>query len=221
MKSVADAVHRVESARQETTAAVVRRGVGVNYSEVKKAGECVVKIFPGGYFVSHGCRRIETTLGSCVAACIRDPAAAVGGVNHFMLPQHNAADDAWLGNDRSRYGVHAMEMLINEILKRGGQRQRLEVKLFGGGHVISQMSSAVGRKNIEFARHYLATEGFSVAAENLGGGCSRRLIYNVITGEVLLKRSARADDPLLLQRDQAYMARISQAPIAGEIELFE
>lgn len=199
----------------------VRRGYGVNYSEVKKQHESVVKIMPGGYFVGHGCRRIETSLGSCVAACIRDPHAGVGGVNHFMLPQNTGVHDSWLSNERTRYGVHAMETLINTIIKRGGERRRFEVKLFGGGHVVNQMNTDIGRMNIEFVRHFLEAEGLAILAEDLGGLCSRRLIYDVNTGEVLLKRSVINAKELVQQRDLAYLERISQTPTCGEIELFE
>tara|TARA_R110002167_G_scaffold57140_5_gene161981 strand:+ start:1150 stop:1815 length:666 start_codon:yes stop_codon:yes gene_type:complete len=199
----------------------VHSGYGVNYSEVNKQHENVVKIMPGGYFVSHGCRRIETSLGSCVAACIRDPYARVGGVNHFMLPQNSGVHDNWLSSERTRYGVHAMETLINAIIKRGGERRHFEVKVFGGGHVVNQMKTDIGQLNIAFVRQFLKTEGLAILAEDLGGLCSRRLIYDVNTGEVLLKRSVNSDRELLQQRDQAYQEQISQTPSWGEIELFE
>ncbi|MEH6823921.1 MAG: chemoreceptor glutamine deamidase CheD [Motiliproteus sp.] len=205
----------------QTATPGVRRGYGVNYSEVNKQHENVVKIMPGGYFVGHGCRRIETSLGSCVAACIRDPYAGVGGMNHFMLPQNSGAHDNWLSCERTRYGVHAMETLINAIIKRGGERQHFEVKLFGGGHVVNQMKTDIGQLNIAFVRLFLKTEGLAISAEDLGGLCSRRLIYDINTGEVLLKHSVNSPRELVQQRDQAHLKRISQTPAWGEIELFE
>ncbi len=220
------ALNRQEAPQNMTPAAQpatpgVHRGYGVNYCEVNKQHENVVKIMPGGYFVGHGCRRIETSLGSCVAACIRDPYAGVGGMNHFMLPQNTNAHDDWLSCERTRYGVHAMETLINSIIKHGGERQHFEVKLFGGGHVVNQMKTDIGQLNIAFVRLFLKTEGLVIRAEDLGGLCSRRLIYDVNNGEVLLKRSVNSAIELVQQRDQAYLERINQPPTWGEIELFE
>ncbi|OGT00565.1 MAG: hypothetical protein A3K04_04015, partial [Gallionellales bacterium RBG_16_56_9] len=127
------------------------------------------RLLPGEYYVTVGDEGIYTTLGSCISACIRDRVSGVGGMNHFMLPV--AADEhTWKTTSVSaatRYGNFAMEKLINIILKNGGQRQNLEVKLFGGGRIMQNMSD-VGMLNIAFARDYLQTEGLKVVAEDVG-----------------------------------------------------
>ena len=107
-------------------------------------GVFAARVLPGQYYVTdRPDEMISTLLGSCIAACIRDPAVRVGGLNHFMLPDGEGDLDGLA----SRYGVHAMEHLINDILKRGGRRDRLEIKLFGGGRILSGLSD-VGEKNI-------------------------------------------------------------------------
>lgn len=121
---------------------------------------------------------LGTILGSCVAACLRDPEAGVGGMNHFLLPgdiSKAASDDA------ERYGVHLMELLINGLLKRGAQRPRLEGKLFGGARMLDGLSD-IGAKNAVFARSYLKNEGIKLVAEDLGGRQGRRLEYYPVSG---------------------------------------
>src|ERR1044071_2921722 len=99
---------------------------------------------------------LTTILGSCVAACLRDPVAGVGGMNHFLLP--GSVDAMAQGGDMSRYGVHLMELLINGLLKQGARRDRLEAKIFGGAKTIASFSN-VGQQNAEFATRFLRDEG--------------------------------------------------------------
>ncbi|HET6786331.1 MAG TPA: chemoreceptor glutamine deamidase CheD, partial [Aquabacterium sp.] len=113
-----------------------------------------VKILPGEYFVFDEDLLIMTTLGSCIATCLWDRQAKIGGMNHFMLPDNGGG-----GNDSGRYGSYAMELLINELLKMGATRATLEAKVFGGGAVLSGMTSLnVGERNTDFVLDYLKTE---------------------------------------------------------------
>ena len=114
---------------------------------------------------------ITTVLGSCVAACLWDPVAGVGGMNHILLP--NSPDDI---NSISGVGVNAMELLINAIIKQGGQKRRLQAKVFGGGKMISNFSE-VGKKNIEFVLGFLEVEGIECYANSLGGQQARRVQF--------------------------------------------
>ena len=120
------------------------------------AARWAAKILPGEFFVTAHDEVITTILGSCISACIRDPARGIGGMNHFMLPEDQTVGrNAWLegaGSLATRYGSFAMESLVNELMKLGAERSRLEVKLFGGGRILATMSD-VGAKNIEFVRH--------------------------------------------------------------------
>ena len=133
----------------------------------------IARILPGQVYVSLHGEMISTTLGSCVSACIYERELGIGGMNHFMLPidrrilpRKSARIDL---SEASRYGDFAMEELVNAILKHGGKRTNLEVKIFGGGNVVSQLQSTdIGRMNIEFVKDYLKFEDLSLLAEDTG-----------------------------------------------------
>ena len=122
---------------------------------------------------------LSTILGSCVAACIRDPLARVGGMNHFLLP--GSATPGSGGGDATRYGVHLMELLINGLLKNGARRDRLEAKVFGGAKTIATFSN-VGEQNAAFAMQFLRDEGIKVVGGSTGGDHGRKLEYWPIDG---------------------------------------
>lgn len=176
------------------------------------------KILPGEYFVSTRDLVLVTVLGSCVAACIRDPRTRVGGMNHFMLPDGDGHD---ITGAPARYGIHAMELLLNELMKRGAKRERLEAKVFGGGNVMAQLASSnVGERNAEFVLHYLHEERIPVAAQDLGDVCPRKVYYFPDNGVVRVKRLRSLHNDTLLKRESDYRDRLSHTPIAGDVELF-
>jgi chemotaxis protein CheD len=182
------------------------------------------KILPGEFFVTRSDEAITTVLGSCIAACIRDPAVRIGGMNHFMLPEDNSVGrSSWLdgpGALSTRYGSYAMESLINELMKLGARRERLEVKLFGGGRILSSMTD-VGQKNITFARHFLKLEGFKIAAEDVGDVYPRRVVYFPTTGVVMLKRLRALDVVEIAQRETNYLTTLANKPADNDVELFD
>jgi chemotaxis protein CheD len=169
-------------------------------------------IVQGEYKVS-GDRNVvvSTLLGSCVAACIRDPIAGVGGMNHFLLPGE-AARSAH-AHDAERYGDHLMELLVNGLMKQGAQRDRLEAKLFGGACMMPGLSD-IGRKNAEFAERYLRHEGISVVGKDLGGKRGRRLQYWPVSGRA--RQSYVAADAGL-EEIEVFKA---PPPRGGDVELF-
>ena len=134
-------------------------------------GLWVAQVLPGDYFVTRHDEVIATTLGSCVATCIRDPEAGVGGLNHFMLPDTPGGSET---GQAMRYGCYAVERLINELVKYGARRERLEIKVFGGGKVIAGMGD-IGGRNIAFVHDYFSTEMLDIVAEDVGGISARRV----------------------------------------------
>ena len=150
----------------------------------------LVKVYPGEFHVtSKPDETLVTVLGSCVSACIRDPKTGFGGMNHFMLAEDQ--DGKWGAETMSaRYGNYAMEKLINELIKAGCPRERMEIKVFGGGNVIDSRQ-AVGTKNSEFVLRYLADEGLKCTAQDLGGDFPRRIQYSPVTGKVVRKLLGR------------------------------
>ncbi|SIO03095.1 chemotaxis protein CheD [Rhodovulum sp. ES.010] len=132
---------------------------------------------------------LSTVLGSCVSACLFDPVAGVGGMNHFLLPGDTSARSSEL-----KYGAMAMELLINELLKAGALRSRMQAKLFGGARVSAAFGD-IGEKNVIFARSYMAREGFDVVSESLGGLQARRLHFRPATGAARLVMLPPAEAP--------------------------
>jgi chemotaxis protein CheD len=182
------------------------------------------KILPGEYFVTRSDEAITTVLGSCIAACIRDPGTRIGGMNHFMLPEDGSpGKSSWIegpGGLATRYGSYAMESLINELMKLGARRDRLEVKLFGGGRILSSMTD-VGQKNITFAKDFLKMEGFKIVAEDVGDVCPRRVLYFPSTGVVMLKRLRALDVSAIAQRESIYLTNLATKPAGDDVELFD
>jgi len=186
-------------------------------------GLFAAKILPGEFYVTVEEEVITTVLGSCISACIRDRVFGVGGMNHFMLPLDMEGKGSWAGragiSDATRFGNHAMERLINEILKHGGSRENLEVKLFGGARVLQNMSD-VGMRNIEFIRDYVETEGLQVVAEDLGGAYPRKVLYYPLSGRARMKKLRSLHNQTIVQRENAYLREIKAEPVGGEVELF-
>jgi chemotaxis protein CheD len=157
-------------------------------------------------------------LGSCVAACIRDPLAGIGGMNHFMLPSHKSGD--WGGDLKStRFGNFAMEKLINELIKAGCTRDRMEIKVFGGANV-TESTNAVGSDNSAFVIRYLEAEGLRCAAQDLGGTLPRRINYYPATGRVVRRLLGMNERGVVDREEHDYGKRLLKQQPAGEIELF-
>jgi chemotaxis protein CheD len=181
--------------------------------------ETRVRINPGGHYVtSRGREMLVTVLGSCVAACIRDPFAKIGGMNHFMLPQSD--NGAWgIASASLRFGNFAMERLINDILSNGGSRQNLEIKVFGGASIIGN-GAQVGLRNADFVETYLREEGLPIAAANLRGAHARCIHYFPRNGLVRMLEMPLVE-PDVARIETNYVARLGMEPVAGSIELFE
>ncbi|MBW8828746.1 MAG: chemoreceptor glutamine deamidase CheD [Burkholderiales bacterium] len=173
-----------------------------------------VKILPGEYFVHTEDLLIMTTLGSCIAACLWDRSARVGGMNHFMLP-----DGA---GDSGRYGSYAMELLINEMMKRGASRVNMEAKVFGGGQVIAGMNSLnVGQRNTNFVIDYLKTERIPIMSKDVLDIYPRKVCFLPASGKAMVKRLASANAEALVAQDRAAAQRAVPANTGGgSVDLF-
>jgi chemotaxis protein CheD len=175
-----------------------------------------VKVLPGEFFVHDEDLLIMTTLGSCIAACLWDRERKVGGMNHFMLP------DAGGASDNGRYGSYAMELLINELIKRGANRSTMEAKVFGGGAVIGGMTSLnVGERNTEFVLDYLKTERIAVVSKDVLDVYPRKVCFLPASGKAMVKRLAPTNPEAIVAQERA--AAQKAQPVAtggGSIDLF-
>ena len=149
---------------------------------------------------------MTTVLGSCIAACIRDPQAGVGGMNHFLLP--DAGDGR--GGDAVRYGAYAMELLIHDLLKRGARRERLEAKIFGGAKLFDGLSD-VGASNSAFAERFL------IVSSSTGGVSARRVEFWPTSGRVRQRLVAVDNAPQDVRRP---VPPPMPAASSGDVDLF-
>jgi len=173
-----------------------------------------VKVLPGEFYVDNEEILVMTTLGSCIAACLYDRQARIGGMNHFMLP-----DGA---GDSGRYGSYAMELLINEMMKRGASRLTMEAKIFGGGAVIAGMNSInVGERNTKFVMDFLSTERIPIVSKDVMDIYPRKVCFLPATGKAMVKRLAPTNAEALVQQDRIAAQKAAPATTGGgSVDLF-
>lgn len=174
-----------------------------------------VQLTLGDTYVTSSPEEVLTTiLGSCVAACIRDPVTGIGGMNHFLLPDGTSGD-----REARCYGINAMELLINDILKHGGDRRRLEAKLFGGGNVVSALTD-VGQRNYTFARQFLMDEGIPISGGDVGGDSARRIQYMPFSGRARQALVKGAEPKLVQEELTALHKKAKTAAVTDGVEFF-
>jgi chemotaxis protein CheD len=168
-----------------------------------------VNIVQGEFTVSDDPQAVLTTLlGSCVAACIRDPVSGVGGMNHFLLPGGEVGSN----KESERLGVHLMELLLNGLMRQGAHRDRLEAKVFGGARMMSGLSD-IGAKNAEFAKRFLAYEGIKIISGDTGGQQGRRIQFWPVSGRALQSYISQVVDT-------PPPRSLAPRPSAGDVDLF-
>lgn len=186
-----------------------------SYFDPKFQTQCV-NLLPGEFYTAKPGEMIMTILGSCIAACVRDTKRGIGGMNHFLLakPQDSVSSPS------ARYGSYAMECLINDILKKGGHREDLEVKIFGGSDLINS-TIRIGQKNCDFIRQYLKNEGLRVVAQDLGGNRPRRIHFWPETGRLVRLVLQQNDEKRVVASENTYSKSLEKKEVKhGEIELF-
>ncbi|HUQ29057.1 MAG TPA: chemoreceptor glutamine deamidase CheD [Usitatibacter sp.] len=190
----------------------------MNYYDAHLGCEAV-RLLPGEFFATDRDIAIVTVLGSCVAACLRDRKSGIGGMNHFMLPRERDETDP--ASVTARYGVHAMELLVNSLVRLGAKRAHLEAKVFGGGNVLSGVTALnVGHANALFVMQFLREESIPVVAEDLEGTVSRKVHFFPASGRALVRGIERARDQTILEREALYVERLRELPPGGSLELF-
>jgi len=186
-------------------------------------GQVIAKLLPGDFYVTTNDEVLDTVLGSCVSACIRNAKLGIGGMNHFMLPRPSGnGHDTWdtgAAGRATRYGSASMEQLINRILKAGGTRADLEVKIFGGGRVLKTLTD-VGDHNVTFVREFLKQEGLRVTSEDVGDTCPRHVQYFPLTGRVRVRHLTSSHTTDVASQDEQFLKGLEKTPVAGEIDLF-
>jgi len=170
-----------------------------------------IRIHIGGIYAGRGPAVVQTLLGSCVAVCLFDPAGKIGGMNHILLP----GEPHWDGrtfDDSARFGINAMELLINRLLNLGAVRKNLQAKVFGGAHILRSidMDSSPGKSNVEFVFNFLEFERFPVLSHDTGGHNARKIFFRTDTGEVRLKRIPEILFSGVKKEEREYRERIEE-----------
>ncbi|MBA2672245.1 chemoreceptor glutamine deamidase CheD [Ramlibacter sp.] len=178
-----------------------------------------VKILPGQYYATAGEGSIATVLGSCVSTCLWDPGARIGGMNHFMLPGEPTATVSPWGLS-ARFGLYAMEVLINEMLRLGADRRRLVAKVFGGARVLQGFDTLdVGAQNSQFVLAFLHEEGIRIAAQDLLGVHPRKLHFFPATGKAQVKKLSLHTEEAQRQ-EREYLSELRRRRGGGDVEIF-
>jgi len=180
-----------------------------------------IYIHIGGVYASREPTIINTVLGSCVAVCLFDPVKRIGGMNHIFLP---GKADMTHFDTAARYGVNAMEKLINKMLNLGANRSRLVAKVFGGGHVISAISeeNGVGQQNISFTLEFLRIEEIRVLSQNVGGTNALKIFFHTDTNDIFLKRIRFTANKTIAVEEKRRLAQARKAAEKeGEVTIFE
>lgn len=198
----------------------VEAGVATNLYFDRNLDTNAAKLLPGEYYVTGDKMMLVTVLGSCVAACIRDPQFGIGGMNHFMLPESVHEADSPLSSS-ARYGTYAMEILINQLIKLGARRNKLEAKVFGGGNVLRGFTvNNVGDRNAAFVLEFLKMEKIPVLAQDLIDVYPRKVYFFPQSGKVMVKKLRTQHNTTIVKRENDYSQRLRVRPVTGDVELF-
>jgi chemotaxis receptor (MCP) glutamine deamidase CheD len=175
-----------------------------------------ISLYIGEVAASQSPVLLDTLLGSCVAVCLYDPVLRIGGMNHILLPKCQAGDKS------PRCGVHAMELLINELMKLGGEKKRFIAKAFGGANIFPGMKmSPVGEENAIFVRQFLATEKIPLVSERMGGNHAVRLYFHTDTGKAYVHTVDGSSLPKIIKSESCYCKPTAGSrPIGDDITLF-
>ena len=169
----------------------------------------VIKLYSGGYYASRSKgEMVVTILGSCIACCLYDPMNKVGGINHFLVP---GIDNVHTNDASARYGINAMELVINDMVKIGAQKKHMVAKIFGGSNMID-ISSKIGEKNISFVKDFLQNEGIDITASDVGGSCPRRVHFEPNTGKVKIRKLKRVEDMKVVEKEKQYINKVDLKP---------
>jgi chemotaxis protein CheD len=164
-----------------------------------------VKVMAGEHYITRQPEEmLVALLGSSLAVCIRDPIARLGGMSHFLLPVQSSGPRDVVS---LRFGERTMERLIDDLEEAGAERQRFEIKLFGGGNLPDGVDN-LGHRTADFVELYMKAVGLPVVAHQLRGELPRRIHYFPVTGRVFVLKLRRTDDRQIAQREEADRLRL-------------
>jgi chemotaxis protein CheD len=181
----------------------------------------IITIYPGEFYSSPGPELISTVLGSCISIALFDLPHEIGGMNHFMLAKDCCLKSTTSDNAMGRFGEYAIELLVNDLMKKGAARKNLTAKIFGGSNVFGlppEMGAQIGSVNIEFAFDYLQTEQIPVISSDTGGIFPRKIVFEPKTSKVWLKRinTAMSDNSFIISEETEYLEKLRRQQAAAD-----
>jgi len=188
----------------------------------RKLKRPMIVIQPGEYYVTNKDEIIATVLGSCVSVCLKDERNGVGGMNHFMLPGDFSQEDVFTSQS-ARYGMYAMELIMGDLIKLGGDRQQLTAKVFGAAHVldsVAQSQTSVPEANLKFVKAFLSMEGIKVLKSDVGGIYGRKVLYLPKSGKVFVKKLKPEAAPDLAAMESRYQKSLRREVKSEDLTLF-
>ena len=182
----------------------------------------MVVIQPGEYYVTKEDEIIATVLGSCISVCLKDEKSGIAGMNHFMLPGDFRQADVFQSQS-ARYGMYAMELIVGDLLKLGGGKEKLTAKVFGGGHVlasVAQSSTSVPDNNIAFVEAFLSMEGIEILKQDVGGINGRQVLYMARSGRAFVRKLGVEKARTVLDRERKYRSSLQREVRDEDLTLF-
>lgn len=172
-------------------------------------GKKILNIGIGEYYSSSTPVVIKTLVGSCIAVCLFDKKNKIGGMNHILLPGN---PDLSRNENSARYGIYAMELLINSMLKLGADKKNFIAKVFGGGFIVSAISyeNSPGLKNVKFIEEFLRIEKIPITAKNTGGVYSRIVYFHSDTGEAYIKKIMTSFNTKVEKEEKEYLKKVEE-----------
>jgi len=171
----------------------------------------IITLLPGEFATSTD-EILSTVLGTCISVVLYSKSKKIGGMNHFMLPKNKSIEEDGVQKIAGKYGVNAMELLINAMMKHGVRKSDLVAKVFGGGSMFAGKEGSsrkhVGLLNIDFAIYYLEEERIPIISEDTGGVGGRKILFFPETGNVLLSKIKQAGE--VTKQEDSYSHKISK-----------
>jgi chemotaxis protein CheD len=215
------------SARKFVSATTDANTAGRRFTD-RKTGETIVKVFQGDFYVTDNpSETLSCILGSCVAVCLRDARAGLGGMNHFLLPYRDAAnghdaplEDTDIATAQTRYGNHAIDSLIGRIIALGGQRNRIEAKVFGGASVLDT-EGRIGAMNADFAEGYLQEYGIPIVSRSLRGELPTMVRFRPVDGRAFVRRAQTETREQIAKTETRRRVRLHKNADTGAVEMYD
>jgi len=177
----------------------------------------VAQVLPGEVYVTNQHELITTLLGSCISVCMRDKINKIGGINHFKLPKPT---NGKYDSENTNFGICAMELLINEILKNGGNKSFFECAIFGGGNISQALTSDIGGKNLEFVEHFLRQESIPIVSRDIGHKSAQKIYYHPTSGKAFSVVNDDSSVSDVNTSEEQYIKRINNVIDKSNIEYF-